>query len=138
MAGILLLKARDHLSHQAVFLARRQHFQTSLPRAPLEDIDIDMTHSPPAHFETTRFVEIDRVGPNQRGAVIIDYVLCRATDDAEPRAEWITRPIARRAHDVAAGKMRADRITTTALFSLRVGGGTHFLNSIGTGGAGTF
>src|SRR4029077_14330541 len=100
----------NHLPHLAMFLARLQHLQTPLPRTPFQNIDIDMTHAPTAHLETTRFVEIDRVASNKRGPVIIDDVLFGAADDSEPCAERIARPIGRGAHDTTAGKICTDRV----------------------------
>src|SRR6202030_4053933 len=63
--SLFLLKGGDHLPDTTMFGTRREHFQALYLRTPLQDIDIDVAHTPAFHIETARLVEIDRFGSHE-------------------------------------------------------------------------
>ena len=100
-----------------------EHGQTPFVRAPLEDIDINVTHSPTAHLESAGFVKIDGVGADESAPVIIDLKNLLGADDPESGAEGKAGPIRGGAVRVASGKPRTDRVLAAARFTMSVGGG---------------
>src|SRR5438874_2620386 len=89
------LKIGDHLPHAMVFAARREHLQALFLRSPLQNIDIDVAHTPTMHVEAARLVKVDRFGSHERSAVIVNYVFFVCSGNSKPRPEWKTRPIGR-------------------------------------------
>ena len=73
--------------------ARAEDLETFLFRAPLQNIDVDIAHAPAFHLQPARFVKIDRIGSDQRRAVIVDDKFLARTDDPEPRSKRKARPI---------------------------------------------
>src|SRR5712692_8499537 len=108
-----------------MFGPRAEHFQTLFVRAPLQDIDIDITHAPSLHLETGRLVKIDRVRPNQGRTIIVDHVFFLCIDNAKARAQREARPIGRCTHNVTAGEITAESIVAPAAFGSRVSSGPH-------------
>ena len=105
-----------------MFCAWAEHLETFFFRPPLQDVDVDIAHTPALHLELGRFVEIYRVAADERGPVIVDDVFFARTANSKSRAERKTRPIRRRAHDVATGQIRSERIFVSAFFDTRVCG----------------
>src|SRR5947208_12008484 len=84
------LKIGDHLPHAMVFAARREHLQALFLRSPLQNIDIDVAHTPTMHVEAARLVKVDRFGSHERSAVIVNYVFFVCSGNSKPRPEWKT------------------------------------------------
>ena len=97
--SLFLLKGRDHLPDTTMLA--RSAAPSNCTRTPLQDIDIDVAHTPAFHVETARLVEIDRFGSHERSAVIVNYVFFVCIGDSKPGAEREARPIGRGAHHVA-------------------------------------
>jgi len=95
-----------------------EHGQTPFVRAPLEDIDINVTHSPTAHLESAGFVKVDSVGADE-----IELKNLLGADDPESGAEGKAGPIRGGAVRVPSGKARTDRVLAAARFTMSVGGG---------------
>ena len=112
--------------------ARCEHFQALFLRAPLQNIDIDVTDAPALHVEAARLVKVDGVSPDECDSVVIDDVFIVCTGKPEPGSKREARPIRRGAHHVAAGKPAVECIVTSASFAVRVGSGTHVLHVLPT------
>ncbi len=55
-----------------MFCPWAQHFETLLLGAPLQNVDVDIAHTPAFHLQLGRLVKIDRAGADQRRPVIVD------------------------------------------------------------------
>ena len=97
---LVCLDPRDHAPDEPILPAGRQDLETLLLRSPFQNIDVDPPDPPRAHGPAAGLVEVDRVGANQRAAIIVDDVALLRADDLEPRPERETRPVGGRA-DVA-------------------------------------
>ena len=86
-----------------MFRARAEHFEALLLRTPLQNVDVDIAHTPAFHLQFGRLVKIDRAGADQRRPVIVDNKFFFRVDDSEPGAKRKARPIGGSAHDMTAG-----------------------------------
>src|SRR5215471_17763372 len=105
-----------------VFRPRCEHLEALLFGPPLQNVDIDISHSPAFHLELGRLVEIDRVRSNKRRSVVVDDEFLMCAHDSETRPKRETRPIRGRAHHVTTGQIHSERIFVSALFDARVSG----------------
>lgn len=112
-----------------MFRPRREDGETFLFGSPFENIDIDVPNAPTLHFEPTRFIQVDGVGSDQSGAIIVDDIFFSRPDDAKPGAKREPRPIGRRAHYTTTGQMRANRIVFATGFIPRISSGANFLET---------
>src|SRR4029077_10436197 len=106
-----------------MFRAGAEHFETLLFGTPLQNVDVDIAHTPAFHLQLRRLVKIDRAGANQRRSIIVDNKFLSGIDDAKPRPEREARPIRRGAHDVMTREISAEGISASAFFDPRVSGG---------------
>ena len=104
-----------------MFCPWAQHFKTLLLGAQLQNVDVDIAHAPAFHLQLGRLVKIDRAGADQRRPVIVDNKFFFRVDDSEPGTEREARPIGGGAHDMMAGEISAEGISTSAFFDTRVG-----------------
>src|SRR5436309_10190043 len=91
-----------------------QHLDALFIRAPVQNIDIHLTHAPASHFQSRRLVKIDRVGADQSGAVVIDHVLFPRLDDFESGSEREARPVGSGTPNNSPGKIFADGVASSA------------------------
>src|SRR6266480_8122146 len=105
-----------------MFGAWAEHFKALLLRTPLQNVDVDIAHAPAFHLQLGRLVKIDRAGADQRRSVIVDNKFLSGTDDFKSRPEREARPIGGSAHDMMAGEISAEGISTSAFFDTRVSG----------------
>ena len=108
----------------------REHFQALYLRTPLQDIDIDVAHTPAVHVETARLVEIDRFGSHERSVVVVNYIFFVCIGDSEPGAEREAGPIGSGAHHMVPRKRGADSVVGPTFFGMRIGSGTHFWHAM--------
>src|SRR5258706_10770231 len=99
-----------------MFRAGAEDLKTLLLGAPLQNVDIDVAHTPAFHFQLGRFVKIDRAGADQCRSVIVDNKFLSGIDDSKPGPEREARPIRSGAHDVATREISAEGISASALF----------------------
>src|SRR5438128_12663476 len=100
---------------------RGEDFQALFLRAPLQNVDVNLTNTPVFHLEPAGFVKIDGVGADQGSAVIIDDIFFIRIGDSESGSERKTRPIGRGAHDVGARKAAIERVAAAASLAMRIG-----------------
>src|SRR5213076_36946 len=84
--ALFLLKSRDHLLHATMFAARCEHFQTLFLRSPLQDVDVHVTDAPTFHFQSTRFIQVYGIGPDECPSIIVDnvFLVVEATRNRVP------------------------------------------------------
>ena len=126
--ALFLLKSGDHPPDRPMFRARRQYLETGFLRPPFQNIDINVADAPTAHLEPAGFVQVDRVGTDQRSTVIVDDIFVFGADDSEVCAQRETRPIGRGAHDMMASQASVQSIMPATSFGMSVGSGADMLH----------
>src|SRR6476619_7966639 len=96
----------------------RQHFDALFIRTPLQNIDIDVTHAPAFHFQSCRLVEVNCVGADQGGAVIIDHIFLGGLHNLESSSEGKARPVGRGAANLPVGKVFANGVAASTTATL--------------------
>src|SRR5438309_253290 len=112
-----------------MFCAWAQHFETLLLRTPLQNIDVDVAHTPAFHLQLGWLVKVDRAGADQRRSIVVDNVFVFRIGDSKPRAEREARPIGGSAHDTMTGQISAEGISMSAFFDPRVSGRADIRNA---------
>ena len=112
-----------------MFRARAEHFEALLLRTPLQNVDIDVAHTPAFHFQLRRLVKVDCAGADQCRSVIVDNKFLCGIDDSKPGPEREARPIRSGAHEVVTREIGADGISESALFDARVGSCADIFNA---------
>ena len=110
-----------------MFRSRNKNPQTFRVRSPFQDVNIDMANTPSFHLEPARFVQIDRIRADQRGAVIINNILVLGADDSESGAEGEYRPIGCGAAAFGIGKSSANGVASATVFAARIRRRPHVL-----------
>jgi len=100
----------------------------------LQNIEIDVAHAPLFHVEPAGLVKVDRVGPNQRYPVIVDYVFFIRGGNSKASPKRIARPVRRGAHYMAPGKMSAERVVGSASLGMGIGSSPHVSHAMHGGG----
>src|ERR1700746_123365 len=105
---------------------RGQYFQTSLLRAPFQNVDVHVADAPLFHLKTARLIKVDRVSADQRISIIVDNVFFVCIGDSASSSEREVRPIRRATHHMLTGKPTADRVVAPApSLALRVSCSAH-------------
>src|SRR5256886_4345265 len=73
------------------------HSQIPYAVSCLKKNDIHLAHAPAFHFQSRWFVQINRIGADHSGAVVINHVLLGGLHDFEAGSEREARPIRRTA-----------------------------------------
>ena len=93
--------AAFQLEHHAfdvlVVLVRLQELQTLLRIAPLQDLNALLTRAPRIHLALIRHIEVDRIAPGERPAVIFHAINLPGGKQTKDCACGPARPIRRRA-----------------------------------------
>ena len=88
-------KGRRSSGGHAGFLARGEHFETFLGRAPFQNVDVDRAHSPFVHGETVGLIKVDRPRADEGAAVVVDlenFVGIRRSGTLSRAASATNRP----------------------------------------------
>ena len=117
---ISLLQRGDHFLDLRMLHARTEDLETSLFRAPLQNVDIDIARAPAFHLQLGRLIEVDCAGTDQGRSVIVNDIFLSRADDLEASSERETRPIGGRAHDVMSGQVLAEGVLVSAFFQARI------------------
>lgn len=127
LTGVNLCLGRIiHLAGMRIFLAATQDLESAGPVTPLDDGNLGLPGSPAAHAAEIGVVNVDGVGSNKRGSVVIDDVSMRKPFDLELGADGISGPISSSTTDSAILKIGSEGVLSPrhSNFILFVGKGS--------------
>ncbi len=118
----LLAEGGDHGADVGIAGAGGEDLEAAAGGAPVEDLDVDHADAPVAHLAAVVLVEVDGVGADEGGAVVVDFTDFAGLYDLETGADGVARPIGGGAVDGAGGEVSAAGVVAAAGLCAGVGG----------------